>query len=120
MTKWPKDDKHMNFEDLTGPVYKAIKQVYKLTPKDYGERIKWTGPALPKSMEATCLSFEEALTKEQLKYDEEDQGRDPLKVLIGIAVQLGIEQGRRINKKDVSMDIVISSLEIALRYLKRL
>jgi len=116
MTNWPKNDKHMSFENLTKPVWRAIRKAYKLTSKDYGESIKWTGPKLPKSMGATCLSYDELLTRENLEYSEQDQGRDPLEELIGIAVQLGIEQGRRLAKEDLETPLKL--LDMAIRMVK--
>lgn len=116
MTKWPKDDKRMSFEELTFPVYKAIRKAYKLSPKDYGDRINWTGPELPKSMGASCLTYDKLLTRENLEYSEQDQGRDPLEEIVGVAVQLGIEQGRRIIKEDLK--IPIDLLEMVVRLVK--
>ena len=124
MTNWPKNDKHMSFSKLTDPVYRAIRRAYTLTPNDYGESIKWTGPELPESMRATCFSYAEKLTREQLEYDEQDQGRDPLEVIVGIAVQLGIEQGRRLAKEDLEtplelLDMAVSMLNTSVKRLKR-
>jgi len=46
-----------------------------------------------------CEFPSERLTAIALDYDEHDQGRDPMRVLIGIAIQLGIEQGIRIDRQ---------------------
>lgn len=111
MTNWTEDDKEINFEDLVKPVIYAIKQVYILDRRGHGIcDVKWVGPDLPKSMRATCPPYDKRLTAESLRYDEEEQGRDPLEVIIGIAVQLGIEQGRRIHKKDLTFDIKMAKL----------
>lgn len=99
MTKWPKDDKLMQFDVLVAAVCKALKVAYVLAPKAFGENIPWIGPSLPKSMAHICLPFNDLLTREQLEY-EESQGRTILEIIIGIAIKLGIEQGRRIALKD--------------------
>jgi hypothetical protein len=116
MENWPKDNETVSFWNLTGPVCFAIRQAYELVPKDYGKKIVWSGLTLPKNMKVTSLEFDERLIRKQLEYEEEDQGRDPLEVIVGIAVQLGIEQGRRLNEKDKVpivdlMKIAISMLE---------
>lgn len=116
MTKWPKNGRHMCFVKLTEPVYLAIREAYSLTLQEYGESIKWTGPELPQSMGATCLPYDELLTREQLEYDEQDQGRDPLEVIVGIAVQLGMEQGRRLAKEDLKTSLEL--LDMSVRMLK--
>jgi len=116
MTNWPKNDKHMHFSELTEPVCRAIRKAYKLTSKDYGEGIKWTGPELPQSMRAGCLPYDELLTRKQLEYSEQDQGRDPLEEIVGIAIQLGMEQGRRLNKTD--LEIPLEILDMAVKILK--
>jgi len=111
MTSWPKDGTEMSFYELTAPVIDALKQVYDFEACRYPSvDVHWNGPELPKSMRATCLLYDERLTAESLRYDEEEQGRDPLEVIIGIAVQLGIEQGRRIHKKDLTLDIKMAKL----------
>ena len=116
MTSWPKDGKHIRFTKLTGPVYRAICDAYTLTKIDYGEGIKWTGPDLPESMAATSLPYNERLTREQLEYSEQDQGRDPLEEIIGIAVQLGMEQGRRLAKYDLK--VALELLDMGVRMVK--
>ena len=94
MTYWPKDDGTLSFRNLTGPVCAAIRDIYSLKRKTHGD-IEWTGPATPKFLLSTSLTFEERLSKEMLDYEEYEQGREPLKILVGFAVQLGMEQERR-------------------------
>ncbi len=114
MTNWPKDDKHVSFCKLTEPVCKAIRKAYKLTPRNYGDKIKWTGFVLPERIAATCLPYDEVLTREQLEYSEQDQGRDPLEEIVGIAVQLGIEQGRRLFKEDLKTAIELLDMSVTM------
>lgn len=94
MTDWPENDAPVGFDELTGPVMKVIREYYDLTPS--GLFPTWEGLPLPTEMRATCLGYEETLTGEYLEYAEKEQGRSPLETMLGIAVQLGIEQGRRI------------------------
>ena len=98
MSDWPKNNETARFSDLTGPVVNLVRQAYslKLNAPTFTHGLKWRGPSLPESMGATCLEFSDAVSAEQLRHDTADQGRDPLEVIVGIAVQLGIEQGRRL------------------------
>ena len=108
---WPEGDEVADFESLVTPVIDALKQVYILDRRGHGGfDVKWSGPTLGRTERVTSLSFDNALTKENLEYSEHDQGRDPLTTIIGIAIQLGIEQGRRIHKKDLTFDIRMAKL----------
>jgi hypothetical protein len=102
---WPKDNKTISFHDLAESVKKATKFCYKLTRKNRDEDVPWKGPPLPKCMQATCLSFEESLSAKGLAFNKNDQGRDAMDVIIGIAIQLGIEQGRRMVKEEVLKEV---------------
>ncbi len=120
MTDWPKNDKTLSFWELTDPVVDLVRQAYFLDPNLTAVRggLDWKGPSLPKALAAGCLPFDVAVNAENLRYDDEEQGRDPLTVIIGIAVQLGIEQGRRVAIKDTEHDdLQIGVLEI-LKYLR--
>ena len=91
MKEWPEDNKPADFEVLCGHVRKAILYAYDMQRKNRGKAIPWDGPP---TMQEAGPDF--LLSADRLKYAEEDQGRDALDTLIGIAVQLGIEQGRRV------------------------
>ncbi len=96
--KWPANDKPANFEDLTRSVRKALRFAYKMQRKNEGKSIPVAGYDLPKSAIAPAASV--LLNTENLKYSKENQGRDALDEIIGYAIRLGIEQGRRIVVND--------------------
>lgn len=116
--QWPKSGT-LPFDDLSDAVLKAINELYTLkrkTPKD----IKWTGPPLEESiLTSVCIQPENVLTIDMLEYEENDQGRKPIEVLIGIAIQLGIEQGIRIQKAKYFQDKKISELMTKMNRLVR-
>lgn len=91
--QWPKDNKPAQFSDLVDPVIKGIRFAYSMKRRNETRRIPWTGPDTGKS--AVTPPPKEWLSRDSLAWDLEDQGRDALEILVGIAVQLGIEQGRR-------------------------
>ena len=98
-----------------------IRQAYSLKRKAAIKKgLDWKGPSLPKSLRATCFEFHEKVSAESLRYDEEEQGRDPLEVIIAIAVQLGIEQGRRVvlQEDGGAKEMTRHYLEMALERLK--
>lgn len=92
MAGWPQDGKPAYFEDLTRPVIRALKGAYTFRRRGYKD-IPWTGPCTG-SLHC-CLSAEETLKASNLKYSQEDQGRNAMEEIIGLAVRLGIEQGKR-------------------------
>lgn len=94
MKDWPADDKPANFEDVAYPFVKAVKFAYDIKRKNVNKSIPYNG--YENGNLASCPSINTLFTAESLKYDLEDQGRDALTVIINAAIQVGIEQGRRI------------------------
>lgn len=95
MTKvWPEKDKPASFEDLADPFIKAINFAYDLTRKNENKSIPYNG--YENGELACCPSIKTMFKKDSLAYNLEDQGRDALAVIITAAIQVGIEQGRRI------------------------
>lgn len=101
---WPDEsDKTVNFSDLVKPVCMSIRFAYRLIRRNEHRSVPWTGYDIGASEGASelacCSSPDERLQQSQLKYDEESQGRDALEVIVGVAIQLGIEQGQRMERK---------------------
>ncbi len=95
MDKQPETDAEAiiyDFEDLVAPVVKALKAAYSLKRRPLAD-IEWRGPNISNGM---SLSPCERLTAENLQYSEESQGRFAIDEIIGIAVSLGIEQGKNL------------------------
>ena len=121
MADWPEDDKIAQFPDLCDPVVDLVRQAYSLKRKPAIKKgLDWKGPSLPKSMRATCFEFQEKLNAENLRYDDEEQGRDPITIIISIAIQLGIEQGRRalLHEQSGANEMVSHYLKMALERLE--
>jgi hypothetical protein len=95
---WPIDGDTARFEELTKPVCAAIRSAYRLSFRGYHD-IKWSGLDIGDDEKATCFPPDEQLSELHLRYDSTEQGRPPLNVIVGVAVQLGIEQGRRMERK---------------------
>jgi hypothetical protein len=88
MKKWPKDNELATFEDLVDPILESIRDVYTLE-RNHMKKVPYRGYDIGSNIKHVCLSPNEVLTSDYLS------DHDPLQTLISIAVQLGIEQGTR-------------------------
>lgn len=92
---WPKDGSPVEFTSIIEPLRDVVKQLYKLERRPLQD-VDYKGFDLGLQEKTICLLPQDALTAENLLYAEKDQGQDPMTVVLSIAVQLGIEQGRRL------------------------
>lgn len=97
--EWPKDRSPMDFEDLVSPIVSALLETHDIRRNGESD-VDWFGPDLGAPEKAICLSPVERLTKANLDSEFESQGRGALEIIVSIAIQLGIEQGRRIAETD--------------------
>ena len=109
---WPKDGSPLMFDSLAEPIRKAIEFAYSIKRKNEDKRIPWNGPDIGYSERAACLSPKEALSKDNLAYSLEDQGYDALDTIIMLAVQLGMEQGRRAEHEKLASHIDLASISL--------
>ncbi|MBI3632718.1 MAG: hypothetical protein HY226_00340 [Candidatus Vogelbacteria bacterium] len=110
MKQWPANDEPASAGDLIKEVKKAIRFAYKLKRKKLGRDIPLAGPDAPGG--ACVGEGSEMLRAEHLKFAQEDQGRNALDEILGIAIRLGIEQGRRIMLKSDSQRYLNFRLKI--------
>lgn len=115
MKKWPDNDKPASFEDLTEPFIKAINFAYDLTRKNEDKNIPYNG--YDNGELACCPGIEILFDKESLEYNLDDQGRDALTVILTAAIQVGIEQGRRIAMNSSTVETLKLEAMIGRRYL---
>ena len=117
--EWPEDRyEPARFDDITGPICEAIRCAYLLQRRtEVHETIPWTGLPLEGAMLAGCLQAQQKLNAENLKYSDEDQGRDPLCEIVGLAVQLGICQGIRSQRKKIKESTALSMFKILQQHL---
>ena len=93
MKDWPDDGSTLVFDDLVEACRSAFLAGARWheQPSKTSKGIAWTGPDLTSGPPAEALLSAEWLT---------DRRRTYLEVILGIAVTLGIEQGRRIERRD--------------------
>lgn len=114
MKTWPDQSKTVQFTDLTDPICEAIRFAYDLKRKHQNKDIPYKGYDIGKV--TGCYQPDENLTQESLEYQDENQDRDALQVIVGIAVQLGIEQGRRqlLKSQETKMTLARMSAKIVV------
>lgn len=103
MKNWPHDNKPADFEELSAPIVDSIRSAYHLVRSNVQD-IPYEG--LEHNELNFCHGIANSLTRDMLEYNEE-QGRDALTVLVNCAIQLGIEQGRRIVTEKNPMKLLI-------------
>ncbi len=120
MADFPKDGSTLSFEKITDPLVRAVKFAYDIKRKNRDKDIPWKGPEIGQDDRACCLLAAQSLKSKNLIYSEEDQGREAIEEIIGLAVRLGIEQGRRIYKESGEMKIMELHARLGERYLQSL
>ena len=96
MKQWPANGATVLFSELVESVRECVDYHYRLSRKNTVDPMDYQGYDIGTSAKATSLSPAEALSLEQLDYDLTSQDRDAMDVIIGIAIQLGVEQGIRL------------------------
>jgi hypothetical protein len=95
MKKWPQDEREcVPTVNLLKPIKEAMKKLYNFTRTPEKE-VKYEGYEFGPIGGAANLAPDLILNKENLNYNEFEQGIDALDVILTITFNLGIEQGRR-------------------------
>ena len=110
---WPPGDELVDFDQLVGPLASVLKQAGRWIPK--AGRIKYNGYDIGKKEQATCLSPD--FSKESLAVARE-HGETVVDVVLKIAFQLGVEQGRRMARKEAAWERRIERLRMAIDNMK--
>ena len=92
--EWPENGDPLMFEDLCASVRRSIDSAYKLKVKNLSEGIPWNGPELGQEDEHLDDPSKK-LTGDYLRWARRERKIDALDVIIAIALQVGMEQGRR-------------------------
>ena len=110
---WPKDKtKTVPFSELVESIRAALKFAYRFERINIKRTIPWKGYDIGERDKVCCFSPDEALQKINLAFDLEDQGRDALDVIIGIAIQMGIEQGRRYHAERIDSSLTLLRIHL--------
>jgi hypothetical protein len=99
VTEWPEDGSPLSLEeDLTPPLCQAVRFAYALQRRNRDADVPWDGPEIGDDEQANAPLTKCLLKHERLSESETEQNRDALTEIMGIAIRIGIEQGRRITK----------------------
>ena len=98
MRKWPSDGSLVNYSDIISPLRNILNQGYKFIRKDQKE-FTYEGYNIGKPELRHLPSPQKRFLKESLEYDNK-RNKKLLDVVLHILFLLGIEQGRRTNKKE--------------------
>lgn len=120
MKPWPKDGEPASFEDLTRPLVRAVRFAYDLKRKNRDKDIPWSGPEIGAREQTVALPAARQLSADNLRYSEEEQGRDALEEIIGLAVQIGIEQGRRLTMNSPEVKVMEIMAKLGERNLRNI
>jgi hypothetical protein len=110
---WPKDGSPLGFSELSDALVNAVNFAYKLERQNKRRSIPWHGPERQPQDFACGGSIKWTLSAKQLAYSEIEQDRDALREIIGVAIGLGIEQGRRIFRESHEHQILKLKLQMA-------
>jgi hypothetical protein len=106
---WPENNATANFSDIALPICKAIRFCFDLERKNIDKDVPYVGLDIIEGAHV-CLTADKLFTAAHLQYAEEDQGYDALEIIIGHAILLGIEQGKRIAmSNDVYKTLVLQA-----------
>jgi hypothetical protein len=101
--KWPENNRPASFKDIVDPLHKTLVQALSMledaaSKKDmtyiFAEGLKYDG-----LYNSILDPIQPSLFSAEYLYEEEKRGHDPFWVILSIAVQLGMEQGRRCGDK---------------------
>jgi hypothetical protein len=107
---WPEDESEaLPFEKITAPLRRLVREAYRLQRKNVGKALPYKGPGIGWRERACTSDVDWTLSAEGLAYHAE-RGRDAMDVILMVAVQLGIEQGRRISAPDKKLEDLLSRL----------
>jgi len=125
MKKWPDKNKPIRFSDAIKHVRRLVGQGYDLVRKNRDQDLIYEGYNIGWRELTGCLEPPERFKAEYLRYSEEEQGRDLMDEILGLAFQLGIEQGRRMQRdKDTTLlamiDIGMETAQKGLAALKEI
>jgi hypothetical protein len=100
--KWPEDkNEPASIDDLLDPIKETLKKTYSMRKKPLKGPVPWDGvdDVGPTARAVAHTKIAEILSPKDLQYHQE-RGRSLLDVLLLITLQLGIEQGRRIERQE--------------------
>lgn len=117
MKKWGENNELADFAELSDSIKEAILFAYEIKRKNKDKSIPWEGYDVGQSI--NFPSPDETFDFANLKWAEEEHGRDALDEIITLAIQLGIEQGRRQMLGSTTFSLIKDHQSMADIFLKK-
>ena len=99
------------FDEMLDAFREAVKYSLVVEDKENIGDIPWNGPEITHYSLLACGFNVEASLSEEIREYHAERGRSTLDVILGCAIRLGIEQGRRMCQSEI--DALQSLLDIA-------
>ena len=99
--QWDKKGNTASFNDIAAPLCKIFKEAMEKGADVYKDGLVWEGFDIGETMKHIALSPDQRFTPENLLHSKIEQGRDVFDEIITLAIQLGIEQGRRAKLREI-------------------
>ena len=96
-----------DFDALVKPIVSLIKQGYRVVRRP-SRKLRYRGLQLGRRELVVCSPLEQTLAPSTLSYHKRN-GRSLLTMAVTIAVQLGIEQGRRLAAEEFRVDLILAN-----------
>lgn len=98
--KWPEDPKSsVEIDKICEPLRHAFNQIVVLRRHANTLPIEWTGFDDIPSIAHMCVPPDKSFSDMRFRENRRCDGMDVLDIVIQLAVQLGIEQGRRLERR---------------------
>jgi len=106
-----------DYDKAYDAVMSALRQVYYIRRKRRKiKTVKWNGPKIPEMLAGTSIDFQERLSAFQLDYAINDEGQQPLEIILSIVSNIGAEAGRELLERRLDEDI--GRMNLNMRFLK--
>lgn len=110
IVSWPEDGP-ASLQDIVEPLVELAHQLFELTVRDVEDPIGYIGYEIGGLH--VSLGVLETMTVENLEWLRDSQGMERIEVLLMLAVQLGIEQGRRVEAQHAKEKRIVTFAEAA-------
>lgn len=105
MNKWNEDGEIAHFDEIYEPLVEALEFAYDLNRKNEDRSIPWNGLDIGERDKGCSPSPDVRFKKEYLDCAMEKHDESAYHAILQIAVQLGIEQGRRLGIRDYMSEL---------------
>lgn len=104
MKQWPGGDETLPCDELLKPLHDAMTFAYRLHRQNFLKDIPYSGYDIGRREKEAMLSPDQLFKAESMKWAEEQHDTPAYQQILHVAFLLGLEQGRRIQRKEQRQD----------------